>query len=146
MADGSEVGAAGASEDEGSEAGAVDPVTAKRRRFDMSRRGFLRTGSIGVVAAGVAGSVPGWSSVLTTAGSDAPAIQGDAAEVQGSAAAVGGDASGVASSFSARVSNLSTGEMRIFVGNQTLEIRDADLAQRLSQAARAAQSAGQVRG
>jgi hypothetical protein len=40
------------------------------------------------------------------------------------------------------VSNLSTGDMKLFVGNQTLQIRDPELAQRLNQAARAAQAAG----
>jgi hypothetical protein len=123
----------------GSEGSSDAPV--KRRAWDMSRRGFLRTGSIGVVAAGVVGSVPGLSSVLSAAGSDAPALQGGATELQGSATAVEGDTAAVAQSFSARVSNVSTGEMRLFVGNQTLHIQDPELAQRLTRAARAAQAA-----
>jgi hypothetical protein len=126
------------------------PTPGRFRLPDMSRRGFLRTGSIGVLAAGVVGSVPGLSSLLSSAETDAPevggggaaAVQGGTAAVQGGASAAEGDASGVATSFSARVSNLSTGEMKLFVGNQTLQIQDADLAQRLSQAARAAQAAG----
>jgi hypothetical protein len=122
---------------------ADEPAETGRWHFpDMSRRGFLRTGSIGVVAAGVVGSVPGLSSLLTSAESDAPELQGGASAATGSAAVVEGDAAGAAQSFSARVSNLSTGEMRLFIGNQTLQIRDVELAQRLSQAARAAQAAG----
>lgn len=130
----------------------ADAVDADRPgRFhlpDMSRRGFLRTGSIGVVAAGVVGSVPGLSSLLSSAESDVPEVGGGAAAVSGSAAASSGagaaeaEVSGAAQSFSARVSNLSTGEMKLFVGNQTLRIQNLELAQRLSQAARAAQAAG----
>jgi hypothetical protein len=115
------------------------------RRFhlpDMSRRGFLRTGSIGVVAAGVASSVPGLSSLLSSAESDAPEVGGGAAAASSSAGAAEAEVSGTVQSFSARVSNLSTGEMKLFVGDQTLRIQDLDLAQRLSQAARAAQAAG----
>jgi hypothetical protein len=124
-------------------AGGADRATSMTSRLrDMSRRRFLRTGSIGVVAAGVVGSVPGLSSLLGSAESDAPALGGSAAEVQGSASAVEADSSAAAQSFSARVSNVSTGEMRLFVGNQTLHIQDTELAQRLSQAARAAQAAG----
>jgi hypothetical protein len=123
----------------------ADPGRPTPGRFhlpDLTRRGFLRTGSIGVLAAGVVGSVPGLSSLLTSAEADAPEVGGGAAAVPGGATAAEGDASGLAQSFSARVSNLSTGDMKLFVGNQTLQIRDPELAQRLNQAARAAQAAG----
>ncbi len=123
-------------------AGMATTEPPKRRFLDMSRRGFLRTGSIGVVAAGVAGSVPGLSSLLSSAESDAPVVQGGAADVQGTAAAASTESSGVAQSLGAHVSNISTGEMRLFVGNQTLNIQDPDLAQRLTQAVRTAQAAG----
>jgi hypothetical protein len=118
-------------------------TTPPRRRFtDMSRRGFLRTGSIGVVAAGVVGSVPGLSSLLSSAESDAPAAGAATTEVSGVAAASSPEVSGVGQSLGAHVSDLSTGEMRLFVGNQTLNIRDPALAQHLTQAVRAAQAAG----
>jgi hypothetical protein len=144
VAAGRQVGDSGPAD---TEPGPPDTVTSlkpsapsKARLSDMTRRGFLRTGSIGVVAAGVVGSVPGLSSLLGTAASDAPVVQADSSAIQGVAPEVGGDTSGVAQAFSAQVKNLSTGEMRLFVGNQTIRIQDADLAQRLSQAARAAQA------
>jgi hypothetical protein len=128
---------------EPSETASPDPGKGRFHLPDMTRRGFLRTGSIGVVAAGVVGSVPGLSSLLTSSAADAPEVQGAAsAAVESGAPAAEGEAAGVAQSVSAQVSNVSTGEMRIFVGNQTLRIQDSDLARRLSQAARAAQAAG----
>lgn len=112
------------------------PSTGFRLR-DMSRRGFLRTGSVGVIAVGAVGSIPGLSGLLTSAEADAPEV---APAASGTAAAVApaaeSDTSGL-SQAAVHVTDMSTGEMRIFFGNQTITVQNPDLARSIGQAVQA---------
>jgi hypothetical protein len=108
-----------------------------RSWLDMSRRRFLRTGSIGVAAVGAAGAVPGLGSLLSSGAADAPEVQGSASAVEGEGA---GTASGAVQTIGAHISDVDSGEMRLFAGNQTFTIQDPQLTQQLARAVRAAQS------
>lgn len=96
---------------------------------ELSRRTFLIRGSVGAAAVAVGSAVPGLSSFLTTAESEAPAAD-DAA----TSAAVG--APTMTEPFIAHISDLQTGEMSLFMGEREFTIRDPGLASRLFGAAK----------
>jgi hypothetical protein len=87
---------------------------------DLSRRRFLKHGSLGVAFAGVIALVPGLSAVLKL---PAPAV------ATGSEAAQGGP-------LIAHVRDLTNGEIVLLVGTEQVIQRDRDLAARLYAAAR----------
>ncbi len=103
--------------------------------LDMSRRGFLRTGSLGVAAAGLVASVPALPGLIGSLEADAP---GGAPAVTEAATEVEGDAAGAGQPIVAHLSDVASGEVRLFVGNQTLTVRDPQLAAQLARAVRAA--------
>ncbi|HTT85910.1 MAG TPA: hypothetical protein VMF60_00960 [Acidimicrobiales bacterium] len=94
----------------------------------MSRRTFLGRGSLAVAAAGVLSSVPGLTSLLGAADSEAPAAD---------ATVAGADAGATLSDpLVAHVRDLSTGEISLFNGTREVVVRDPQLAGRLARAAR----------
>jgi len=94
----------------------------------VSRRTFLGRGSLAVAAAGVLSSVPGLTSLLGAADSEAPAAD---------ATVAGADAGATLSDpLVAHVRDLSTGEISLFNGTREVVVRDPQLAGRLARAAR----------
>src|ERR1022692_2150021 len=96
---------------------------------ELSRRTFLIRGSVGAAAVAVGSAVPGLSSFLTAAESEAPAADEAAAS-----AAVG--APTMTEPFIAHISALRTGEMSLFMGEREFTINDPGLANRLFGAAK----------
>ena len=95
----------------------------------VTRRAFLGRGSLAVAAAGVLSSVPGLSALVSSAGSDASAVDG----------ATAGTDVGTASlteTLVAHVRDLSTGEISLFSGTREILVRDPQLAARLVRASR----------
>lgn len=99
------------------------------RRSSLSRRRFLGRGSAGVVAAGVLSSVPGLSSLLTNASSEAPAVSGDAA-------AVDGEAPQVEQSVVAHVRDVRSGLIDLHINGATVNVQNPQLARSIARAAR----------
>jgi hypothetical protein len=98
-----------------------------RTRF--GRRAFLRTGTLGVVGAGVVGGLPGLSGLLGGASADAPAVTGAAAGAETVAPVL--DAPLVA-----HVTDATAGDVSIYVGEREVTLRDPTLVQHLLRAAR----------
>jgi hypothetical protein len=101
----------------------------------MSRRRFLRTGTIGVAAVGALSAIPGLPSLLGDAEADAPGASSAASAAAASASPALDDASGLATPLTAHVSDLS-GEISLFVENRTVVVRDPALVAKLLAAAR----------
>lgn len=95
----------------------------------LSRRSFLRGGSLTVVAAGVVSAVPGLSSLLATTASEAPAIES-------STASVAEDSPSLDSELVAHVRDAGTGEIAVYHGTQEFIFHDPAMAARLVQAVR----------
>jgi hypothetical protein len=106
-----------------------DPAAGDSRPGGISRRTFIHRGTLTAAAVGVATSVPGWSGMLTSGATAAPAAEEDAAQVEG-------DVGAVAPTLMAHVKDLSTGEISVFQGEREVIIRDPAVANRLFSAAR----------
>src|ERR1700722_15282562 len=78
---------------------------------DLSRRAFLRRGSLTAAAVGVVGSVPGLSSLLVGGASEAPAVESGVDEADSEGPAVAGP-------LVAHIKDYSTGEMSLFQGER----------------------------
>jgi hypothetical protein len=96
---------------------------------DLSRRTFLRRGTVAAAALGVVSSVPGLSGLLAGSASEAPAVESGAAQAEGS---VGN----LAEPLLAHVKDVNTGEISLFHGETEVVVRDPALARRLMSAAR----------
>jgi len=94
----------------------------------LSRRSFLRSGSLTVAAAGVMTAVPGFSTLLATSGVDAPAVD--------TATATALDNPALDSSLVAHVRDLSTGEIAVYHGTDEYVFHDPQMAARIFQASR----------
>jgi hypothetical protein len=98
----------------------------------VSRRAFLGRGSLAVAAAGLVSSIPGLSSLVGAASSDAPAVEG----AVGTAAEADVGAVGLTEPLVAHVRDLSSGEISVFSGTREVIVKDPQLANRLLHAAR----------
>ncbi len=107
----------------------VESESTGRWLGDLSRRAFLRRGTVGAAAAGVLASVPGLSGLLSTGSSEVPAVEGDLA---GTESGVGT----LSEPLVAHVKDLGTGEISLFRGAQEIVVRDPALARRLLAATR----------
>ena len=96
---------------------------------DLSRRVFLKRGSLAVAATGAVAAVPGLPMLLSATEGDAPA----ASNAAGSAA---GETTGLTDTLVAHVKDLQTGEISLFLGEREVTYVDANLARFLHQAAR----------
>jgi hypothetical protein len=94
-------------------------------RTGISRRVFLRRGSMVAGVAAAFATVPGLSAVLTAGEADGPEVGGAAAE--SSEAAVGATEPVVA-----HVVNAATGELNLYQGTQMITARSPALAQALA--------------
>ena len=96
---------------------------------DLSRRTFLRRGTVAAAAIGVVGSIPGLSGLLAGGASEAPAVESGAAQTEGQVA-------NLAEPLVAHVKDVNTGEISLFHGANEVIVRDPALARRLLSAAR----------
>jgi hypothetical protein len=99
----------------------------------VSRRSFLKVGSIGVAAAGVASVVPGVGAALGLASAETPELTDVGTEVGGDAASA---LSGDAGAMVLHVSDSASGEMSLYVGEREVVFRDPSLLDRLVNVAR----------
>jgi hypothetical protein len=97
-------------------------------RSALSRRSFLRSGTIAAAAVGVVGSVPGLSGLLA-GGAAAPAVESAATQSET-------DLGSLSQPLLAHVKDLDTGEISLFHGESEVVVRDPALARRLFSAAR----------
>ena len=81
-----------------------------------------------MAAAGLVGVVPGMSGLLTTAGTEAPEIEGDTAGAASTSAAIDGP-------VIAHIRDLSTGQISIYTGEREIIFNDPGLAARIARAA-----------
>lgn len=97
---------------------------------ELSRRRFLATASMGVVAAGAVAGGALVPSLVAAASDDA---SGQGLDVHGD-----GSVEGIEEDIIAHVHPASTGEVSILVGDQELVVRDPELVSRLAAGARRA--------
>ena len=97
---------------------------------DLSRRSFLRRGSLGVAAVGLVSAVPGLPGLLTQVSSDAPAADDAAAD------ATGADAASLSEPLVVHVKDIQSGEMNLYLGEREIAYRDPQLASRILRATR----------
>lgn len=98
----------------------------------LTRRAFLVRSSIAAGAAAVIGSVPGMSSILTTAEADTPEIEGGAGPAAGAAADVG---PAMGQPIVAHVVDVGTGEINFYQGTAQVVARNPGLAQAIARLA-----------
>jgi hypothetical protein len=96
---------------------------------DVSRRVFLRNGSLTVAAAGLLSAAPGLPALLLDATPEAPAA--DTAAVDASELASGS----LAEPLVVQVKDLQTGDMSVFLGEREILYRDPGLASKILRAA-----------
>jgi hypothetical protein len=106
-----------------------EPSSAGHGWGDLSRRAFLLRGTVAAAAAGMVGSVPGFSALLAGSASEAPALETGAGEAEV-------EAGGLAEPLVAQVKDLNTGEISLFHGEQEIVIRNPAMARSLFAAAR----------
>jgi hypothetical protein len=111
--------------DQGSVVPAVDGT---RVRMSVSRRSFLRTGTLSAAAVGVLASAPALPGFLQGLEADAPAAEGAGTDAEAAAADVAGP-------IFAHVTNASSGELSLYVGERQIAYRDPALVQHLLRAA-----------
>lgn len=111
----------------------TDPVESSdeigwRVDSSVSRRRFLRTGTMSAAAVGVLVSTPILPGLLQGLEADAPATEGAAAQAEGDMPALAGP-------IVAHVTNASTGELSLYVGEREVAYRDPILVQHILRAA-----------
>jgi len=94
----------------------------------LSRRSFLRSGSVTMVAAGVMAAVPGLSSLLAASPADTAAVDGAVTDAV--------EAPSLDSALVAHVRDLQTGEIAVYHGTQEFIFHDPAMAARLFYATR----------
>jgi hypothetical protein len=105
------------------------PKPGELRLSALSRRAFLWRTTLTAAAVGVAGSVPGLSSLIAGGTAEAPVVEDSVVGAEG-------DAAGLSDPLVAHVTDLSTGEISLYQGEREVVIRDAGLARRLAASAR----------
>jgi len=97
----------------------------------LSRRMFLKRGSMAVAVAGVATSMPLLSEVTQAAPAPEAASVGSQA-----AASEGGEGAQLTQDLVAHVRDLSSGEINLYIGERQIVVNDPGLARALFQASR----------
>jgi hypothetical protein len=95
----------------------------------LSRRTFLRRGTITAAAVGLVGAVPGLPGLLLGAGSEAPAVETGAGEAES-------DVAGWTEPIVAHVSDPQTGRISLFQGEREFVVNSHSLARQLYLATR----------
>ena len=95
----------------------------------LSRRAFLRRGTLTAATVTVIGAVPGLPTLLAGGASEAPAVESGVTETEAGAGAL-------SEPLLAHVTDLSTGEITLFRGEQEIVVRNPALARQIFSAAR----------
>ena len=95
----------------------------------LSRRTFLRNGSIGAIAGGLVASVPGLSSL-------AAGVTSSGAELGGATSVSSEDLAGFSGPIVAHITDVESGEFSLYVGEREVVARDPALVGRLLRAGR----------
>ncbi len=98
-------------------------------RGGLSRRNFLRRGTVTAAAVAVASSVPGVSTLLATSTADAPAIDSGVSQAAD-------DTSALSEPLVAQVKDLNSGEISLFQGEREVVVHSPALARGLISAIR----------
>jgi hypothetical protein len=106
-----------------------EPPRHRHGRAGLSRRAFLRRGTLTAAAVGVLGSVPGLSGLFVSGASEAPALETGASDAET-------DAGALSEPLLAHVKDLDTGEISVFQGEREIVIRNPAVARSLFSAAR----------
>ena len=109
------------------------PGSAAGGRSGISRRVFLVRSSLVAGTAAVVGSVPGFSSFLSSAETDSPEIGGSAPEAAGAAEA--GAVPELGQPLVVHVVNAGTGELNLYQGTEQIVARNPGLAQAIARLA-----------
>ena len=109
------------------------PGSAAGGRSGISRRVFLVRSSLVAGTAAVVGSVPGFTSFLSSAETDSPEIGGSAPEAAGAAEA--GAVPELGQPLVVHVVNASTGELNLYQGTEQIVARNPGLAQAIARLA-----------
>jgi hypothetical protein len=109
------------------------PGSAAGGRSGISRRVFLVRSSLVAGTAAVVGSVPGFSSFLSSAETDSPEIGGSAPEAAGAAEA--GVVPELGQPLVVHVVNAGTGELNLYQGTEQIVARNPGLAQAIARLA-----------
>ncbi len=109
----------------------VEPCVQAAR--GVTRRSFLKVGSLGVAAAGMASVVPGVGAALGLASAGTPELTDLGA---GTGADAAGAATGDGGAMVLHVSDPASGEMSLYVGEREVVFRDPSLLDRLVRVAR----------
>jgi hypothetical protein len=109
------------------------PGNAAGGRSGISRRVFLVRSSLVAGTAAVVGSVPGFTSFVSSAESDSPEIGGSAPEATGAAEA--GAVPELGQPLVVHVVNASTGELNLYQGTEQIVARNPGLAQAIARLA-----------
>jgi hypothetical protein len=109
------------------------PGSAAGGRSGISRRVFLVRSSVVAGTAAVVGSVPGFTSFVSSAESDSPEIGGAAPEATGAAEA--GAVPELGQPLVVHVVNASTGELNLYQGTEQIVARNPGLAQAIARLA-----------
>ncbi len=109
------------------------PGSAAGGRSGISRRVFLVRSSLVAGTAAVVGSVPGFTSFLSSAETDSPEIGGAAPEAAGAAEA--GAVPELGQPLVVHVVNASTGELNLYQGTEQVVARNPGLAQAIARLA-----------
>ncbi len=109
------------------------PGSAAGGRSGISRRVFLVRSSLVAGTAAVVGSVPGFTSFLSSAETDSPEIGGAAPEAAGAAEA--GAVPELGQPLVVHVVNASTGELNLYQGTEQIVARNPGLAQAIARLA-----------
>ena len=96
---------------------------------NLSRRAFLRRGTLTAAAVTVVGAVPGLPGLLAGGASEAPAVETGLTETEGAAGAL-------TEPLLAHVTDLNTGEITLFQGEQEIVVRNPALARQIYSATR----------
>jgi hypothetical protein len=91
----------------------------------VSRRVFLRNGSLGAAAVAFVGSVPGLSGLVTGVSTDSQALPATVGDAE--AGTAGGVAGEVGSPVIAHVTDAASGEVSVYVGEREIVTRDPNL-------------------
>lgn len=109
------------------------PGSAAGGRSGISRRVFLVRSSLVAGTAAVVGSVPGFTSFLSSAETDSPEIGGAGPEAAG--AAESGAVPELGQPLVVHVVNASTGELNLYQGTEQIVARNPGLAQAIARLA-----------
>ena len=109
------------------------PGSAAGEKSGISRRVFLVRSSLVAGTAAVVGSVPGFTSFLSSAETDSPELGGAAPEAAGAAEA--GAVPDLGQPLIVHVVNASTGELNLYQGTEQVVARNPGLAQAIARLA-----------